>query len=141
MGKASTNKASGGDEILAELFQTLKDDAVKVLCSLCQQNWKPQQWPQDTPIPKGSAKECSIYRTTVLVSHASKVLLKILQTRLQQYFSGQLPDVQAEFRKGRRTRKKTVNICWIIEKAKEFQKNICFIDYAEVWITTNCGKF
>ena len=112
-----------------------------MLHSLCQQNWKPQQWPQDTPIPKGSAKECSSYHITALISHASKFLLKILQTRLHQYFNWELPDVQAKFRKGRRTRHQTVNICWIIEKAKEFQKNICFIDYAKVLITTNCGKF
>ena len=87
MGNVSTNKATGGDEILAELFQILKEDAVKVLHSLCQQNWKPQQWPQDTPIPKGSAKECSSYHITGLISHASKFLLKILQTRLHQYFN------------------------------------------------------
>ena len=82
LGNASTSKAGGGDEILAELFQILKDDAIKVLHLLCQQNWKTQQWPQDTPIPKGSAKQCSIYHTTALVSDTSKVLLKILQTRL-----------------------------------------------------------
>ena len=98
------------------------------------------------PIPKkGNAKECSNYSTIALISHASKVMLKILQARLQQYVNRQLPDVQAGFRKGRGTRDQTANICWIMEKAREFQKNIyfCFIDYAKdfVWITINCGKF
>ena len=107
----TTNKASGGDGIPVELFQILKDDAVKVLHSICQQNWKTQQWPQDwkrsvfTPIPKkGNAKECSNYRTTALISHVSKVMLQILQAKLQQYKSCELPDVQAGFRKGRGTR-------------------------------------
>ena len=105
------SKSSGGDGIPVELFQILKDDAVKVLHSLCQQIWKTQQWPQDCkrsvfiPIPKkGNAKECSNYRTIVLISHASKVMLKILQARLQQYVNCELPDVQAGFRKGRGTR-------------------------------------
>ena len=105
------NKASGGDGIPVELFQLLKDDAVKVLHSVCQQNWKTQQWPQDwkrsvfIPIPKkGNAKECSNYRTVALISHATKVMLKILQARLQQYVNRELPDVQAGFRKGRVTR-------------------------------------
>ena len=140
-----------GDGIPAELFQILKDDAVKVLHSICQQIWKTQQWPQDwkrsvfIPIPKkGNAKECSNYCTIALILHASKVMLKILQARLQQYMNRELPDVQAGFRKGRGTRDQIANICWIIEKAREFQKNIyfCFIDYAKaVWITINCGKF
>ena len=102
----TTNKASGGDKITAELFQILKDDAVKVLYSICQQIWKTQQWPQDwkrsvfTQIPKkGNAKECSNYHTTAFISHASKVMLKILQVRLQQYMNRELPDVQARFRK------------------------------------------
>ena len=102
------NKASGGDGIPVELFQILKDDAVKVLNSICQQIWKTQQWPQAwkrsvfIPIPKkGNAKECSNYRTIALISHASKVMLKILQARLQQYVNHELPDVQAGFRKGR----------------------------------------
>ena len=102
------NKASGGDGIPVELFQILKDDAVKVLHSICQQTWKTQQWPQDwkrsvfLPIPKkGNAKECSNYRTIALISHASKVMLKILQARLQQYMNCELPDVQAGFRKQR----------------------------------------
>ena len=125
---------------------------MKVLHSICQQIWKTQQWPQDwkrsvfIPIPKKcNAKECSNYCTTALISHASKVMLKILQARLQQYVNHELPDVQAGFRKGRRTRDQIVNTRWIIEKATEFQKNIyfCFSDYAKVfvWITTNCGKF
>ena len=145
------NKASGGDGIPLELFQILKDVAVKVLHSICQQIWKTQQRPQDwkrsvfIPIPKKSnAKECSDYFTIALISHASKVMLKILQARLQQYVNHELPDVQAGFRKG--TRDQIANIRWIMEKAREFQKNIyfCFIDYAKaltVWITINCGKF
>ena len=149
----TTNKASGGDGIPVELFQILQDDAVKVLHSVCQQIWKTQQWPQNwkrsvfIPIPKkGNAKECSNYCTTTLISHASRVMLKILQHRLQQYVNRELSDVQAGFRKGRGTRDQIANICWITEKAREFQKNInlCFIDYAKaliVWITTNHGKF
>ena len=114
----TTNKASGGDGIPVELFQILKDDAVKVLYSICQQIWKTQQWPQDwkrsvfIPIPKkGNAKECSNYCTIALFSHASKVMLKILQARLQQYLNHELPDVQAAFRKGRGTRDQIANIC------------------------------
>ena len=99
------NKASGGDGTPAELFQILKDDAIRVLHSICQQIWKTQQWPQDWKIPKkGNAKECSNYRTVALISHSSKVMLKILQARLQQYMNRELPDVQAGFRKGRGTR-------------------------------------
>ena len=146
------NKASGCDGITVELFQILKDDAVKVLHSICQPIWKIQQWPQDWKtsvfilIPKkGNAKECSNYRTIVLISRASKVMLKILQARFQQYVNHELPDVQAGFRKGRGTRDQSANILWIMEKAREFQKNIdfCFIDYAKafVWITINCGNF
>ena len=112
------DKASGGDEILAELFQVLKDDAVKVLYSICQQIWKTQQWPQDgkrsvfITIPKiGNGKAYSNYYTIVLISHASKVMLKILQAKLQQYVNRGLPDVQAGFRKGRGTRDQIVNIC------------------------------
>ena len=135
----TTNKASGGDGIPVELFQIQKDDAVKVLHSICQQIWKTQQWPQDWKrsvfIPtskKGNAKECSNYHTIALISHASKVMLKILQARLQQYMNGELPNVQADFRKGRGTRDQIANIHWIMEKAGEFQKNVCFcfIDYA-----------
>ena len=134
------NKASGGDGILVELFQILKDDAVKVLHSICQQIWKTQQWPQDwkwsvfISIPKkDNAKECSNYHTIALISYASKVMLKILQARLQQYVNCEHPDVQAGFRKGRGTRDQIANIRWIIEKAKGSQKNIyfCFIDYAK----------
>ena len=123
----TTNKASGGDGISVELFQILKDDAVKVLHSICQQIWKTQQWPQDwkrsvyIPTPKkGNAKECSNYSTIALISHTSKVMLKILQARLQQYGNCELPDVQAGFRKGRRTRNQIANIHWIIKKAREF---------------------
>ena len=107
----------------------LKDDAVKVLHSICQQIWKTHQWPQDwkrsvfIPIPKkGNAKECSNYRTIALISHTSKEMLKILQARCQQYMNHELPDVQARFRKGRGTRDQIANICWIREKAREFQK-------------------
>ena len=136
------NKASGVDEIAAELFQILNYDAVKVQHSICQQIWKTQQWPQDwkrsvfIPIPKkGNAKEYSNYCTTVLISLASKVTLKILPVRLQQYVNHELPDVQAGFRKGRETRDQIANIHWIIEKARELQKNIyfCFIDYAKTF--------
>ena len=117
------NKASGGDGIPVELFQILKDDAVEVLHSRCQQIWKTQQCPQDwkrsifIPIlKKGSAKECSHYHTIALISHASKVMLKILQVRIQQHVNWELPDVQAEFRKGRGTRDQIANIRWIIKK-------------------------
>ena len=126
-GSITTNKASGGDGIPVELFQILKDDAVKVLHSICQQIWKAQQWPQDwkmsifTPVSKkGNVKECSNYRTIAFIPHASKVLLKILQARSQQYANHELPDVQAGFRKGRGNRCQTANICWIMEKAREF---------------------
>ena len=134
----TTNKASGGAGIPVELFQILKHDAVKVLHSICQHIWKTQQWPQDwkrsvfIPVPKkGNAKECSNYLTIALISHTSKVMLKILQARLQQYMNHELPDIQAGFRKGI----EIANICWIIEKAREFQKNsyFCFIDYAKVF--------
>ena len=111
LGSITMNKASGDDGIPLELFQTLKYDAVKVLHSICQQIWKTQQWPQDwkksffITIPKkGNAKKCSNYHTIALISHASKVMLKILQTRLQQYMNHELPDIQAGFRKGRGTR-------------------------------------
>ena len=102
------NKASGGDGIPVELFQILKVDAVKVLHSICQQIWKTQQWPRDWKrsvfiliLKKGNAKECSNYHTVALISHASKVMLNILQARLQQYVNRELADVQAEFRKGK----------------------------------------
>ena len=142
------NKASG-DGIPVELFQILKDDAVKVLHSICQKIWKTQQWPQDWKravfilIPKKSiAKECSNYCTIALISHASKVMLKILQARLQQYVNSELPDVQARFRKGRGTRDQIANICWIIKKAREFHKNIyfCFIDYVKAFDCVDHNK-
>ena len=114
-------------------FQILKDDTVKVLHSICQQIRKTQQWPQDwkrsvfIPIPKkGNPKECSNYHTIAHISHTSKVMLKILQARFQQYMNCERPDVQVGFRKGRGTREQIANICWIIEKAREFQKNIYF---------------
>ena len=148
------NKASGGDGIPVELFQILKDDAMKVLHSVHQQIWKTQQWPQDwkrsvfTPISKKcSAKECSNYRTIALISHTSKVMLIILQVRLQQYVNQKLPDVQAGFRKGRGTSDQIANIHWIIQKAREFQKktstsaSLTMPKALTVWITTNCGQF
>ena len=131
LGSTTTNKASGGDRIPVELFQILKDNAVKVVPAICQQIWKTQQWPQDWKrsvfIPtskKGNAQECSNYCTTALISHASKVMLKILQVRLQQYVNQELPDVPARFRKGRGTREQISNNHWNIQK--EFQKNIYF---------------
>ena len=117
LGNITTNKVSGGNGIPVELFQILKDDAVKVLYSMCQQTWKTQQWPQDwkrsvfIPIPKkGNAKECSNYCTVALISRASKVMIKILQARLQQYLNHEIPDVQAGLRKVRRTRDQIANI-------------------------------
>ena len=171
LGSITMNKASGGDGIPVELFQILKDDAVKVLHSVCHQIWKTQQWPQDwkrsvfIPISKkGNAKECLNYHTIALISHTSKVMLKILQSRLQNYVNHELPDVQADlekaeepeiklptstgssknqespdvhagFIKRRGTRDQIANIHWIIAKAIEFQKNICFcfIDYAKAF--------
>ena len=122
LGSITTNKASGGDEIPVELFQILKDDAVKVLHSICQQIWKTEQWPQDwkrsvfIPVPKkGNPKECSNHHTDALFSHANKVMLKILQARLQQYMNHELPDIQAGFRKGRY---QIANICWDHQKSK-----------------------
>ena len=146
LGSSTTNKANGGDGITVQLFQTLKDDAVKVLHWICQQIWKTQQWPQDwkrsvfIPIPEiGNAKECSNYHTSTPISHASKVMLKILQARLQQYVNHELPDVQAGFRKVRGSKDQTANIHWIIEKATQFQENIyfCFIDYAKAVVDNN----
>ena len=142
LGSITTNKASGGDEIPVELFQILKDDAVKVLHSMCQQSWKTQQWLHAwkrsvfIPVPKkGNAKECSNYLTFALISHASEVMLNILQARLQQYVNHELPDVQVGYRQGRGTRDQVANIRWVVEKAREFQKNIsfCFIDYAKAF--------
>ena len=140
LGSITTNRDSGDDGMPAKLSQTLKDDAVKVLHSICQQMWKTQQWPQDCKrsvfisIPKkGKAPKCSNYHTIPLILHTSKLMLKILQARLQQYVNPELQEVQAGLRKGRGTRDQIANICWIIKKAREFQKNIyfCFIDYAK----------
>ena len=149
LGSITVNKASGDDGIPAELFQILKDDAVKVLHSLCQKIWKTRQWPQDwkrsvfIPIPKkGNAKECSDYHPIALISYTSKVMLKILQARFQQYVNNELPDVQAGFRKGRGTRDQ--EIAKIIDKAREIQKKPVSLTAPKpltVWITTNCGKF
>ena len=134
-------------------FKILKYNAVKALHSKCEQIGKIRQWPKDwkrsvfIPIPtKGNAKDCSNYCTIVLISHASKVMFKILQAKLQHYVNQELPRVQVVFRKGRGTRDQIASIHWIIRKAREFQRNsyCCFIDYAKpltVWITTNCGRF
>ena len=152
-GSITMNKASEGDGIPVELFQILKDDAVKVLHSVCQQIWKTQQWPQDwkrslfIPIPKkGNAKECSNYHTIALISHTSKVMLKIFQARLQPYLKHELPDVQAGFRKGRGTRDQIANICWIMKKQESSRKTsisalLTMPKPLTVWITINCGKF
>ena len=150
LGSITMNIASGVDGIPAKLFKILKDDAVKVLHSICQQIWKTQQWPQDRkrsifiPISKKvNAKECSNYCTIALISHASKVMLKILQARLQQYMNHKLPDVQAGFRKGRGTRNQIAIIHWRIKKARE--KHLFALltmpKPLTVWITINCGKF
>ena len=153
LGSITMNKASGGDGIPVELFQILKDDAMKVLPSISQQIWKIQQWPQDwkrsvfIPIPKkGNAKESSNYWTIALISHTSKVMLKILQDRLQQCVNCGIPDVQARFRKGRGTRDQIANIRWIIRKARETEKKSVFalLTMANpliVWVTINGGKF
>ena len=147
------NKASGGDGIPVEFFQILKDDAVKVLHSICQHIWKTQQWPQDwkksvfIPIPKeGNAKECSNYCTIILISHASKVMLEILQARLQQYVNHELPDVQAGFRKGRGTRDQLPTCAGSWKKQESSRKTsisalLTMPKPLTVWITINCGKF
>ena len=141
LGSITTNKASGGDGIPVELFQLLIDDAVKVLHSISQHIWKTQQWPQDwkrsvfIPSPKkGNAKKYSNYHTIALISHTSKLMLKVLQAMLQ-YVNRELSDVQAGFSKGRGSRDQIANIHWLIEKTKEFQKNIyfCLIDYAKAF--------
>ena len=143
------NKGSGGDGIPVELFEVLKDDAVKVPRSVCQQIWKTQKQPQDWKrsvfilnLKKDNAKECSNYLTIALISHPSKVILKILQARLQEYLNHELPDVHDGFRKGRGTRYQIASILWIIEKAREFQKNIyfCFIDYAKAFDCVDHNK-
>ena len=141
-GSITMNKASGGDGIPVELFQILNDDAVKVLHSICQQIWKTQQWKRSVfiPIPKkGNAKQSSNYCTIALISHTSKVMLKFLQARLQQYVNCDLPDIQADFRKGRETRDQIATICWIIEKSRVPEKHL-FLPYwlcQSLWL---CGS-
>ena len=142
----TTNKASGGDGIPVERFHILKEDAVKVLHSICQQIWKTQQWPQDwkrsvfIPIPKkDNAKECSNYHTIAHISQASKAMLKILQAMLQQYMNCELPNVQAGFRNGRGTRDQIASISWIIEKARAFlEKHLLLLYWVHqsLWL---CG--
>ena len=154
LGNITTNKASEGDGIPAELFQILQDDTVKVLHSICQQIWKIQQWPQDwkrsvfIPIPKkGSAKECSNYHKIALISHASKVMLKILHARLQQYMKQELPDAQTGFRKGRETQRSNCQHPLDHRKNKRVPEKISISALLTmpkpltVWITINCGKF
>ena len=147
------NKVSGDDGIPVELFQILKDDAVKVLHSICQQIWKTQQWPQDwkrsvfIPIPqKDNAKECSNYLTIALISHASEVMLKILQARLQQYVNCEFPDVQARFRKGKEPEIKLATSTGSWKKQQSSRKTSISALWTmpkplTVWITINCGKF
>ena len=143
------SKDSGGYGIPTELFQIIEDDAVKLLHSIWQKIWKFQHWPQQwkktvfIPVPKkGNVKECSNYCTIALISHVSKVMLQVLQPRLQQYMNREISDVQTEFRKRRGTRDHTVNSHWITEKAKEFYKNIyfCFIDYAKAFDCVDHNK-
>ena len=153
LGSITMNKASGGDGIPAKLFQILKDDAVKVLHSVCQQIWKTQQGPQDwkrsvfIPIPKkGNAKECSNYCTVALISHTSKVKLKIPQAKLQQYMNHEIPDVQAGFRKGREPEIKLPTSTGSSKKQESSRKTstsdlLTTPNLLAVWITTNCGKF
>ena len=145
----AANKASGCDGIPVELLKTPKKDAINVLHSIYQQIWKAQQWPQDwkrsilTPIAKkGNAKECANHQTIAPISHASKVMLKILQARLQHCANKEHSDVQDGFRKGRGTRDQIANIHWIIEKAREFQKNIylCFINYIKAFDSVDHNK-
>ena len=142
LGSITTNKASGGDGISAELFEILKDDAIY------QQIWKTQQWPEDwkrsifIPIPKkGNAKECSNYHTVEFISHASKIMLKILQASLQQYMNQELPDVQAGFQRGRGTRVQIVTICWTMEKTRDSRKastsaSLTMLKPLTIWSTT-----
>ena len=149
----TTYKVSGGDGIPVELFQILKDDAVKVLQSICQHIWKTQQWSQAwkrsvfIPIPKkGNAKECSNYRTIAFTSHASKVILKILQARLQQYVNCELPDVQAGFRKAEEPEIKVPTSTGSWKKQESSRKTsisalLTMPEPLTVWITRNCGKF
>ena len=153
VGRCFTIWATRENGIPGELFQILKDDSMKALHSICQQIWKTQQWPQNwkrsvfIPVPKkGNAKECSNYRTIALISHTSKVMLKILQARLQQFVNRELPDVQAGFRKGRGNRDQIANIRWIVEKEESSRKTsisslLTMPKTLTVWITINCGKF
>ena len=153
LGRITMNKASGGDGIPAELFQILKDDPVKVLHSICQQTWKIQQGPQDwkrsvfIPIPKkGNVKECSNYCTIALISHASKIMFKILQNRLQQYVNQELPDVPADFRKGREAEIKLPTSVGSSKEQESSRKTsisalLTTSKFLTMWITTNCGKF
>ena len=153
LGSITKNKASGGGGIPVELFQILKDDAVKVLHSICQQMWKTQQWPQDwtrsvfIPIPKkGNTKECSNYCTIALISHTGKVMLKVLQARLQQYVKRELPDVQAVFRKGREPEIKLPTSAGSSKKQESSRKTstsalLTMPKPLTVWITINYGKF
>ena len=152
LGSITMNKVSGGGGIPEELFQILKDDTVKVLHSMCQWIWKTQQWPQDwkrsvfIPSPKkGNAKECSNYHTIVLISHASKVMLKILQVRVQQYMNRELPDVQAGFRKGRDVGKLPTSVGSSKKQESSRKTSISALltmpKPLTVWITINCGKF
>ena len=146
LGSIAKNKTKGGDGIPVELFQILQDDDVKVLHSVCQQIWKTQQWPQDRkrsvfiPIPKkGNAKKCP--NTIALISHPSKVMVKILQSRLQQYANWEIPDIQAGFRKGKGNRDQITNISWIIEKARVPEKLLfCFIYYAKYFVCVDHNK-
>ena len=141
------NKASGGDGIPVELFQILEDGTVKVLHSICQKIWKTQQWPQNwkrsvfAPIPKkGNAKECSNYCTIALISHASKVMLKILQARLQQHVNRELPDVQAGFRKAEEPEIKLPTSLDHRKSKKVPEKHFCFIDYAKAFDCVDHNK-
>ena len=153
LGSLTRKKSSRGDEIPVELFQIQTNDDMKVLHSVCQQIWNSQQWPQNwkrsvfIPVPKkGNSKKCSNYCTIALISHTSKVILTVLQARLQQYMNCELPDVQAGFRKSRGTGDQIANILWIIEKAREFQKKSTSVLLTTtkpltVWTTTDYGKF
>ena len=149
LGSITVNKASVDDGISVELLQIPKDDAVKALHSIYQKIWKTQQWPQNwkrlvfIPIPKkGNAKGCSNYHTIALISHAIKIMLKILQAKLQQYMNREIPDVQTGFKKGRGTRDQIANIHWIIEKARDFQENVyfCLIDYTKAFDCVHHNK-
>ena len=150
LGNIKTNKASGGDGIPVELFQILKDDDVKVLHSICQQVWKTQQGPQDWKSQfsfqfqrKAMPKNALTIHTIALISHTIKVMLKILQARLQQYMNRELPHVQTGFRKGRGTRDQIANIRWIIKEARELKKKkiyFCFIDYAKAFDSVDHNK-